>query len=122
MAPPGIRYPVERKLHQKLGKNGHPGVARPSGGEIGGGVAGGGSGNWPGEHDGWTHRSLHPAFTGVRYARALVEMDEGPRVHSGVLSWVVDVAPDELELGMRVGVGFLDVDGTTLPAFARGDG
>ena len=65
-----------------------------------------------------THRSLHPAFTGVPYAQVLVEMDEGPRV----LSWVVDVAPDELEFGMPVTVGFLEVEGTTLPVFERGDG
>ena len=65
-----------------------------------------------------THRSLHPAFTGVPYAQVLVEMDEGPRV----LSWVVDVAPEELEFEMPVTVGFLDVDGTALPVFERGDG
>jgi len=65
-----------------------------------------------------THRSLHPAFTGVPYAQVLVEMDEGPRV----LSWVVDVPPEELEFGMGVKVAFLDVEGTTLPVFERGDG
>jgi uncharacterized OB-fold protein len=65
-----------------------------------------------------THRSLHPAFTGVPYAQVIVEMDEGPRV----LSWVVDVPPEELEFGMRVNVAFLDVEGTTLPVFERGDG
>ena len=65
-----------------------------------------------------THRSLHPAFTGVPYAQVLVEMDEGPRV----LSWVVDVAPEELEFEMPVTVEFLDVGGTTLPVFAHGDG
>jgi hypothetical protein len=65
-----------------------------------------------------THRSLHPAFTGVPYAQVVVEMDEGPRV----LSWVVDVPPEELEFGMPVDVAFLDVEGTTLPVFERGDG
>ena len=45
-------------------------------------------------------------------------MDEGPRV----LSWVVDVPPGELEFGMPVSVAFLDVEGTTLPVFERGDG
>jgi len=65
-----------------------------------------------------THRPLHPAFTDVPYAQVLVEMDEGPRV----LSWVVDVDHDDLAFDMPVTVGFLDVDGTTLPVFHRADG
>jgi uncharacterized protein len=65
-----------------------------------------------------THRPLHPAFTDVPYAQVLVQMDEGPRV----LSWVVDVEPEDLEIDMPVTVDFVDVDGTTLPAFHRADG
>lgn len=64
-----------------------------------------------------THRPLHPAFTDVPYAQVLVELDEGPRV----LSWVADVDPDDLELDMPVEVGFVEVEGTTLPVFHRAD-
>ena len=63
------------------------------------------------------HHQLKPRLAGP-YAQVIVEMDEGPRV----LSWVVDVPPEELEFGMRVNVAFLDVEGTTLPVFERGDG
>ena len=65
-----------------------------------------------------THRALHPHFSEVPYAQVLVEMDEGPRV----LSWVVDVPPDDLAFDLPVEVEFAEVDGTTLPVFVRGDG
>jgi uncharacterized OB-fold protein len=65
-----------------------------------------------------TYRPLHPAFTDVPYAQVLIEMDEGPRV----LSWVVDVDPDDLTFGMPVEVGFMEVGGTTLPVFQRAEG
>jgi uncharacterized protein len=65
-----------------------------------------------------THRALHPYFAKVPYAQVLVEMDEGPRV----LTWVVDVEPDDLAFDLAVEVQFAQVDGATLPVFVRGDG
>jgi uncharacterized OB-fold protein len=62
-------------------------------------------------------RPMHPAFqTAVPYAPVVVEMDEGVRL----LSTVVDCPPEELEIGMPVGVSFQDVtDEVTLPKFRR---
>jgi hypothetical protein len=62
-----------------------------------------------------THRALHPAFPDTPFAQVVVELVEGPRV----LSTVVDVAPDQLEIGMPVIVEFHRVtDEVTLPRFA----
>jgi len=67
----------------------------------------------------WTvvGRALHPAFAGAEpYACTVVEMDEGVRL----LSEVVDVAPDDLEIDMAVEVFFDPVtDDVSLPKFRR---
>lgn len=67
----------------------------------------------------WTtiYRPLHPAFIqDVPYSGVVVELDEGPRV----MTWVTDVAPDALEIGMPVEVWFDDVtDQVTLAKFKR---
>lgn len=62
-------------------------------------------------------RALHPAFEGdTPYAPVVVELDEGVRL----LSTMVDVAPDALEIGMRVEVVFDPVTPeVTLPRFRR---
>lgn len=52
----------------------------------------------------------------VPYAAAVVELDEGVRM----VSWVTDIKPDELALGMPVEVVFDDVTPeVTLPKFRR---
>lgn len=67
----------------------------------------------------WTvvERPLHPQFAeACPYAPVVVELEEGVRL----LSQVVDVAPDALEIGMAVEVVFDDVtDEVTLPRFQR---
>ena len=72
-----------------------------------------------GEIFSWTvvARPLHPAFAdAVPYAPVVVEMDEGVRL----LTEVNDVAPEDLEIGMRVEVAFEAVtDEVTLPRFKR---
>ncbi len=63
-----------------------------------------------------TYQPMHPSFTEVPYAPAVIEMEEGVRL----VSWVVDVKPEELELGMPVEVVFEDVTPeVTLPKFRR---
>lgn len=63
-----------------------------------------------------THRPLHPSFPETPFAQVVVELAEGPRV----LSTVVDVAPDELEIGLPVTVRFDQVtDEVVLPRFQR---
>jgi uncharacterized OB-fold protein len=65
----------------------------------------------------WTviHRALHPGFTDdLPYAAVVVELDEGVRLVSNV----VDLAPEELRLGLPVEVVFDAVTPeTTLPKF-----
>lgn len=65
----------------------------------------------------WTvvHRALHPAFAEeVPYAAAVIELDEGVRM----ISHVVGIAPEALQIGMPVEVVFDDVTPeTTLPKF-----
>jgi enoyl-CoA hydratase len=68
----------------------------------------------------WTdvERPLHPAFNSdAPYAPAVIEMDEGVRI----VSQIIDCAPDELSIGMRVAVTFnhANGDGATLPKFRR---
>jgi uncharacterized OB-fold protein len=60
---------------------------------------------------------MHPAFReDAPYAPAVIEMDEGVRLLSGV----VDCPPQDLEIGMRVEVLFDDVTPEiTLPKFRR---
>jgi len=62
-------------------------------------------------------RALHPAFQDAApYAVTVVEMDEGVRV----LSRVADAKPEELEIGMRVRVGFEAItQDIHLPIFYR---
>lgn len=69
----------------------------------------------------WTvvHRAMHPAFLGdVPYAVLVVELDEGPRLVSGV----VDCPLDELVMEMPVEVVFERSDrlgDRVLPRFRR---
>jgi uncharacterized OB-fold protein len=52
----------------------------------------------------------------VPYPVVVVELDEGVRM----VSWVTDIKPDELALGMPVEVVFDDVTAeVTLPKFRR---
>ncbi|MCZ7530112.1 MAG: Zn-ribbon domain-containing OB-fold protein [Acidimicrobiia bacterium] len=61
------------------------------------------------------HESPHPAFE-VPYSVVLVELDEGVRLVSNP----VDIASDELEIGMPVDVVFEDIDDDlTLFKFTR---
>jgi len=66
----------------------------------------------------WTvaRRPMHPAFTEVPYAPAIIALEEGTRL----VSWVVDCAPEDLEMGMPVEVFFDAVTPeVTLPKFRR---
>lgn len=69
----------------------------------------------------WTvvHRAMHPAFTeDVPYAVVVVELDEGPRLVSGI----VDCPPEELMMEMPVEVVFERSDRLgerVLPRFRR---
>ena len=67
----------------------------------------------------WTvvARPMHPAFVDAcPYAPVVVEMEEGVRL----LSEVVDVAPEDLEIDMAVEVQYDDVTGeVTLPKFKK---
>ena len=59
-------------------------------------------------------RVMHPDFTEVPYAPAVIEMEEGVRL----VSVVVDCAPENLEHGMPVEVCFDALtDEVTLPKF-----
>ncbi len=61
------------------------------------------------------HESPHPAFKSP-YTVVLVEMDEGPRLVSNM----IDVTPEELQIGMSVEAVFDDVaEDLTLPKFRR---
>ena len=63
------------------------------------------------------YRPLHPGFMNdAPYATVVVELEEGPRV----LTWLVDVPPDEIAFDMPVEVVFDDVtDKVTLAKFKR---
>jgi uncharacterized OB-fold protein len=69
----------------------------------------------------WTvvHRAMHPAFMGdVPYAVVVVELDEGPRIVSGI----VDCPLEALEMEMPVEVVFERSDrwgDRVLPRFRR---
>jgi uncharacterized protein len=61
------------------------------------------------------HESPHPAFK-APYSVVLVELEEGMRIVSNL----VDVRPDEIEIGMPVEVTFDKVaEGVVLPKFKR---
>lgn len=72
----------------------------------------------------WTvvHRAMHPAFMGdVPYAVVVVELDEGPRIVSGI----VDCPLEALEMEMPVEVVFERSDrwgDRVLPRFRRIEG
>jgi uncharacterized OB-fold protein len=52
----------------------------------------------------------------VPYSGVVVELEEGPRV----MTWVTDVGPDDLSMGMPVEVWFDDVtEDVTLAKFKR---
>ena len=53
-----------------------------------------------------THQAVHPALVGhTPMATVEVELAEGPHLYSNLL----DVPPEEVEVGMAVRVGFEDV-------------
>lgn len=66
----------------------------------------------------WTTATqpMMPQFAqSVPYSPAIVELEEGVRM----VTWLVDVKPDELQLGMPLAVVFDDVTSeVTLPKFA----
>jgi hypothetical protein len=60
------------------------------------------------------HKSQHPAFWGDPFNVAIVELDEGPRLHTNL----IDVDPARIEIGMPVEVVFEKQDDQiTLPKF-----
>jgi uncharacterized OB-fold protein len=61
----------------------------------------------------------HPDLsTSVPYVVALIELDEGPRMVSNV----VDMSPDDVTIGQRVGVRFDEVAaGVVLPRFVAAE-
>jgi uncharacterized OB-fold protein len=61
------------------------------------------------------HRPQHPAFfPDAPYNVAIVELEEGPRMHARI----VDLVPTAIRVGMPVEVTFHKVDSeTTLPMF-----
>jgi uncharacterized protein len=58
------------------------------------------------------HRPQGPEFE-VPYIVAIVELDEGPRM----LTSLVDIRPDEVQIGMRVEVSFEDAEDLALYRF-----
>lgn len=64
-----------------------------------------------------THQAVHPALNGYTpMATVEVALAEGPHLTTNL----VDVPPDEIEIGMAVEVVFEDVgDGVVLPLFRR---
>ena len=64
-----------------------------------------------------THQPIHPALVDhTPFATVQIELEEGPRMTSNL----VDVSPDEIEIGMAVEVVFERItDEVTLPLFRR---
>jgi len=64
-----------------------------------------------------THQPIHPALAGhTPFATVEVELDEGPRLTSNL----VDVPPDEIEIGMPVRLVLERIDDeVTMPYFRR---
>jgi uncharacterized OB-fold protein len=64
-----------------------------------------------------TRQAIHPALVGhVPFATVQVELEEGPILTSNV----IDVPPDEIEIGLPVQVTFERInDDVTLPYFRR---
>lgn len=67
-----------------------------------------------------THQAVHPALQGYTpMATVEVALPEGLRLTTNL----IDVPPDEVEIGLPVEVVFEDVgDGVVLPLFRRQDG
>lgn len=60
------------------------------------------------------HKSQHPAFWGDPFNVAIVELDEGPRLHTNL----VEVEPGDIRIGMPVEVVFEKQDDEiSLPKF-----
>ncbi len=60
------------------------------------------------------HKSQHPAFWGDPFNVAIVELDEGPRLHTNL----VDVALEDIRIGLAVEAVFEKQDDEiTLPRF-----
>ena len=60
------------------------------------------------------HRPPEPTFE-APYVLAIVDVSEGWHL----LTWIVGCAPEQVHIGMEVGVRFVPgADGATLPAFA----
>ena len=64
-----------------------------------------------------THQAVHPALVDhTPFATVEVELEEGPRITSNL----IDVPPEEIEIGMAVEVVFEKInDDVTLPLFER---
>lgn len=64
-----------------------------------------------------THQAIHPSFAEhTPYATVVVQLEEGPLLTSNL----VDVAPEEIAIGMPVAVVFEPLnDEITLPLFRR---
>jgi len=64
-----------------------------------------------------THQAIHPSYNDhLPYATVLVELEEGPLVTTNL----VDVAADEIAIGMPVEVEFVALsEEVTLPLFRR---
>jgi uncharacterized OB-fold protein len=67
-----------------------------------------------------TQQPIHPALVDhTPFATVVIELEEGPRMTSNL----IDVPPDEIEIGLAVEVVFDDVtDEVTLPLFRRASG
>lgn len=60
------------------------------------------------------HKSQHPAFWGDPFNVAIVELEEGPRLHTNL----IDIDPAEIRIGLPVEVAFeKQNDEITLPKF-----
>jgi len=60
------------------------------------------------------HRAYHPAFEPLLpYVVAVIELEEGPRLVSNI----VGIPPQEIQVGMPVHVEFLAAGDTALPVF-----
>ena len=56
---------------------------------------------------------LAPFSAGLPYVAAVVELDEGPRF----MTTIIESDPDDLHVGAKVSVVFVDREGVSIPAF-----
>jgi len=64
----------------------------------------------------WVHHATHPALAErVPYNVALVELPDAGGVR--LVSNVIDLRPDELQVGLAVELVFEDLEDVTLPRF-----